>query len=597
MLRLDTLVTYRLTARAAATVFAFAATALGAQRAAPRADIVLYHGTVLTVDASDRIAQAVAIAGRRILAVGTDADVLRFAGPKTRRIDLNGRTVTPGLLDAHAHFAGGGGDRLFVVNVGYPDVKSIGDMVARVALQTRTVAAKAWIEGRGWDEGKLSDSRLPTARDLDAVSPHHPVWLEQTTGHYGVANSVALALAGITKDTRDPPNGTIDRLPDGTPTGVLKEAAQSLVRRLIPARSAAQTDAGIRDLAQAFVAEGMTGLKEPGVGAETFAAYRRVAAAGQLPVRVFVLWSGGRTTAAARALIADRAATTRPYESTGDDHVISGGVKLFMDGSGGARTAWMYDDWNRNGTDVDTGNKGYPASNADTVRAMIRLYHDAGMHVSVHAIGDRAIDQVVDAYVDAMQASPKPGLRHGIIHANIPTDHALTEMARLQHDFDAAYPEPSASFTWWLGDTYAANFGPVRSLRLNPFATYLARGIRWANGSDFNVTPFEARYGIWAAVARQTLLGTGGTDPFGRAESVDVHAALRAATIWAAHQMFLDTKVGSVEVGKYADLAVWDRNPYTVPTADIKDMQCQMTLFDGRIVYDRATRASTRARK
>ena len=565
-------------------------------QAPPRADIVLFNGTVLTVDATDRVAHAVAITGQRIVAVGSDAEVLRFAGPRTRRIDLRGRTVTPGLLDAHAHFAGGGGDRLFVVNVGYPDVKAISDMVARVAQQARKVAANAWIEGRGWDEGKLSDKRLPTARDLDAVSPRHPVWLEQTTGHYGVANSVALALAGITKETHDPPNGTIDRFPDGTPTGVLKEAAQGLVRRLIPARSIAQTEAGIRDIAQAFVAEGMTGLKEPGVNAATFDAYRRVAAEGKLPVRVFVLWRGGSTAASARALIAERAATTRPYESTGDDHVISGGVKLYMDGSGGARTAWMYDDWNKNGTEVDVGNKGYPASNPDTIRAMIRLFHDAGMHVSVHSIGDRAIDQTVDSYVEAMRANPKPGLRHGIIHANIPTDHALSEMARLQHDFDAAYPEPSASFTWWLGDTYAANFGAARSLRLNPFATYLKRGIIWANGSDYSVTPFEARYGLWAAVARQTLLSTGGADPFGRAESVDVHAALRSVTIWAAHQMFLEKKVGSVEVGKYADLAVWDRNPYTVPTAALKDMQCQMTLFDGRVVFDRAA-AATRAPK
>ena len=557
---------------------------------------MLYHGTVLTVDPTDRIAQAVAIAGRRIIAVGSDADVLRFAGPATRRIDLKGRTVTPGLLDAHAHFASGGADRLFVVNVSYPDVKAVSDMVARVAAKVRTVSANAWVEGRGWDEGKLSDKRLPTARDLDAVSPRNPVWLEQTTGHYGVANSAALALAGITRETRDPPNGTIDRFPDGTPTGVLKEAAQGLVRRLIPALSIAQTEEGIRSLAQAFVAEGMTGLKEPGVNGATFEAFRRVAAGGKLPVRVFALWRGGSTTASARTLIAERAATTRPYESTGDDHVISGGVKLFMDGSGGARTAWMYDDWNRNGTDVDTGNKGYPASNPDTIRAMIRLFHDAGMHVSVHSIGDRAIDATVDSYVAAMAANPTTGLRHGIIHANIPSDHALTEMARLQHDFDAAYPEPSASFTWWLGDTYAANFGAVRSLRLNPFATYLKRGILWANGSDYDVTPFQARYGIWAAVARQTLLGTGGADPFGRAESVDVHAALKAVTVWAAHQMFLEKKIGTVEVGKYADLAVWDRNPYAVATAELKDMQCQMTLFDGRVVFDRA-KAATRARQ
>ena len=552
-----------------------------------RADVVLLHGHVITVDANDRIAQAIAIVGEKIVAVGTDAQILRLADSRTRRIDLRGRTVTPGLLDAHNHFAGGGGDRLFVVDVGYPAAKSVSDIVAAVGAQAQKVAAGVWVEGRGWDEGKLAEHRMPNAKDLDALSSQNPVWLEQTTGHYGVANSVALAKAGITRETRDPPNGTIDRNPDGTPTGVLKESAQGLVRRLIPARSIADVEAGIRDLAQAFVAEGMTGLKEPGINSATWDAYKRVAAEGKLPVRVFALWRGGSTTASARTLIAERAATTRPYEFTDDDHVVSGGVKLYMDGSGGARTAWLYDDWNKNSTDVDVGNKGYPASNPDTIRAMIRMFHNAGMHISVHSIGDQAIDYTIDSYALAIKANPKRGLRHGIIHANIPTDHAIDEMARLQRDYDAAIPEPSATFTWWLGDTYAANFGVARSLRLNPFATYLKRGIRWANGSDFSVTPFPARYGIWSAVARQTLLTDGTSDPFGRQESVDVHVALRAVTIWAARQMFLEKKIGSIETGKYADLAVWDRDPYNVPTAQLKDMTCEMTLFAGKVVFDR----------
>ena len=150
---------------------------------------------------------------------------------------------------------------------------------------------------------------------------------------------------------------------------------------------------------------------------------------------------------------------------------------------------------------------------------------------------------------------------------------------------DAAYPEPSATFTWWLGDTYAGNFGTARSARLNPFATFKSKGILWANGSDFTVTPFAARYGIWAAIAREPLLGVYGGDPFGRKESVDAKTALRAVTLWAARQMFLETKVGSVEVGKYADLAIWDRDFYTVPTAQIKDAKCLMTIFNGKIVY------------
>ena len=566
-----------------ATCIAIAAP-LSAQQ--PRADLILVNGRVLTVDTNDRIAQAVGIAGGRIVAVGSTAEVERAAAPNARRIDLGGRAVTPGLLDAHAHFSGGGADRLYVIDLSYPNVKSVADVAAAIRAKVATSAKGAWIQGRGWDEGKLTERRVLTARDLDAVSPDNPVVLTQTTGHYVVANSVALKLAGVTKETKDPPNGTIDRNADGTPTGLLREGAAGLVRRLVPQRSASETEAGIRDFVKAFNAEGMTGLKDPGISSQTWDLYKKVEQDSALNVRVFALWSGGRTVDGAKRLIAERAAMTKPYETTGDDHVIAGGVKLYIDGSGGARTAWLYDDWNKDYRGTDPGNRGYPASNPDTIRMLIRMYHDAGMHVAVHSIGDRGIDWVMDTYDQAMRENPKKGLRHAIIHSNIPTDRAIDIMARLQRDFDAGYPEPSATFTWWLGDTYAGNFGPKRSLRLNPFKTFRAKGMTWGNGSDYGVTPFPARYGIWAAIAREPLLGVYGKDPFGRAESVDVRTALRAVTIWAAREMFLEKKIGSIEVGKYADLAVWDRDFYSVPTPEIKDAKCLMTIFNGKVVFD-----------
>ena len=572
--------------RLATLLVAIAAIGTSSAAQQPRADLILVGGRVLTVDANDRVAEAIAIAGNRIVGVGTTAEVERLAAPNARRIDLQGRTVTPGLLDAHAHFSDGGAERLFVIDLSYPNVKNVAEVAAAIRAKAGTVQKGTWIQGRGWDEGKLAERRVLTAKDLDAASPDNPVFLTNTTGHYGVANSAALRLAGVTKDTRDPPNGTIDRNPDGTPTGLLREGAAGLVRRLIPRRSAAESDAGIRDFVKAFNAEGMTGLKDPGISAEDWNIYKKVEQDGALNVRVFALWSGGRSVDGAKRLIAERAAMTKPYESTGDDHLIAGGVKLYVDGSGGARTAWLYDDWNKDYRGTDTGNRGYPASNADTLRMLIRMYHDAGMHVSTHSIGDRGIDWVVDTYDQAMRENPKKGLRHGIIHSNIPSDHAIDVMAKLQRDFDAGYPEPSATFAWWLGDTYAGNFGVARSLRLNPFKTFRSKGMTWANGSDYPVTPFAARYGIWAAIAREPLLGVYGGDPFGRAESVDVHTALRAVTIWAARQMFLEKKTGSIEVGKYADLAVWDRDFYSVPTAAIKDAKCLMTIFNGKVVFD-----------
>ena len=548
-------------------------------------DIVLVNGKVITVDATDRIAQAVAIAGGKIVAVGTNAEVTKLAGPRTQRIDLLGRTVTPGLLDAHAHFNWGGAERLYTLDLAYPETKNIPQLVAKLAAQVKKTAPGEFIQGVEWDDGKLEERRKLSAKDLDPVTPNNPVYLTHATGHFGVANSVALKLANVTKDTKDPPGGTIDRYPDGTPTGILKESAQGLVRRLIPPRTPEMLEAGMRDLAKGFNAEGMTGLKDPGVTPMAWDSYKKVMAEGGLTVRVFALWLGGRTEAGARQLIAERAATTRPYETTGDDHLISGGVKLYIDGSGGGRTAWLYDDWNKDYTGVDVGNKGYPTSSPDTIRLLIKLFHNAGMHVSVHSIGDHGIDWVVDSYVEALKAKPTKGLRHGIIHANIPTDHAIDAMAELQRDYDAGYPEPSSTFTWWLGDVYSSNFGPKRSLRLNPFKTYLAKHMIWANGSDLPVVPFAARYGLWATVAREPLLGAYAKDPFGRAESADVHAALRSMTIWAAHQMFLEKKIGSIETGKYADLAVWDRDLYTVPTAQLKDLKCLLTIFNGKIVY------------
>jgi len=439
-----------------------ASTTAAAQRQAP-ADLVLLHGKIITVDSLDRVAQAVAVRGGKIVAVGSDAEVERFAGPRTQRIDLKGRAVTPGLIDAHAHFSWGGADQLYQVELSYPKVKSIADVLALVSEQARKVGKGEWVRGRGWDEGKLAERRLLQARDLDAVTPDNPVYLSQTMGHYGVANSAALRLAGITRETPDPPNGTIDRTADGTPTGILKESAQGLVTRLIPPYSNAQVEEGMRELAKGFNAEGMTALKDPGVSEAAWASYRKVAREGALPVRVFALWRGGRTIEGARRLIAQRAATTRPYESTGDDHVVSGGVKLYIDGSGGARTAWLYDDWNRDFTKADSGNRGYPASNPDTVRQLIRLFHDAGFHISTHSIGDRGIDWTMDSYAEALKANPRKGLRHGIIHSNIPTDRAIGLMASMQRDYDAGFPEPSATLTWWLVDTYSTNFGPARS--------------------------------------------------------------------------------------------------------------------------------------
>jgi predicted amidohydrolase YtcJ len=555
-----------------------------------KADLILIHGHILTVDAKDSVAQAIAIRNGVIVKVGSDADVLEFAGkaPNLRVIDLQGHTATPGLIDTHAHIADGGVSELYDVQLS--DATSVAEVVARVKAKAAELKAGEWVTGSGWDEGKLSERRYVTAADLDAGSPNNPVWLTHTTGHYGVANSLALKMAHISSATPDPAAGTIDRDAHGNPTGVLKEtSAMEPVRSLIPAITLEQMRKGILHIQDVLHSEGMTAVKDPDIYQIQWNAYKSLLDEGKLKERICVLWHAGSNMESARKALAAFNAVPRLPATLGD-RLLSCGVKMYMDGSGGARTGWVYDDWLRNGatpdlTSAGTGNRGYPQIDPAVYQDMVRLFHQNGVPVGTHAVGDRAMDWVVDTYALVEKENPRLGVRHSIIHANLPTAHALDVIGSLQKKYDAGYPEMQAEFLWWIGDLYAGNYGPKRNAGLVPLKTLETRGILWSGGSDYSITPIPARYGLWASVVRQTAKGTYGPKPFGMAEAVDIHTALRSYTAWSARQMFLENKIGTIEVGKRADIAIWDRDLYAVPSDQIKDVKCLMTLLDGEVVY------------
>ena len=546
------------------------------------ADLLLINGNIITVDAKDFVAQALAIQNGKIVAVGSNDQVRKHAAKDARIIDLHGRTATPGMIDSHCHFD----QTTSIYDLDLSNIKSVAEAVELVRQKVAHTPPNVWIQGAGWDESKLAELRYIYASDLDKVSLVNPVWLAHTTGHYGVANSQALRLAKVTAGTKNPPAGIIDRDSQGRPTGVLKEdPAMNLVVNLIPPHSHDQQRNGLQKMMADFNKEGMTAAKDPGILPERWDIYRELLKENKSTVRIFALFLGGTTMDSARATLSRLQQQPKPPQSFGDGMLLSGGVKIFMDGSGGGRTAWVYEPWHKKSTEIDTGNTGYPALDRATYQQMVKLFHDAGFHVSTHAVGDRAIDWVVDTYATVLKEKPTNGLRHGVIHCNIPTDHAIATMAALQKKFDAGYPETQAPFLWWIGDTYAGTFGAQRDSRLMPYKTYVEKGIVWAGGSDYPVTPFPARYGLWASVVRKTLNGVYGSQPFGTAESVDIHVALKSYTIWAAHQLFLEDRVGSLEPGKDADIAVWDRDLYSIPSDDLKNLKCELTLLRGKVVY------------
>ena len=546
---------------------------------AQQADTVLLHGTILTVDAKDSVAQALAIRAGEIVAVGTDARMMKLVGKTTRIVDLHGRTATPGMIDSHSHYAEAGAEDLYLIKL--DDAASIADIVARVKARVALAKPGEWVRGRGWDQGKLAERRYVYASDLDAVSPNNPVVLVHTSGHYATVNSYALKLAGINDTSPSPANGTIDRDASGHITGVLKEAAQAPIRALTPRFTQDQIKQGILKEIDDLHREGVTAFKDTARLAQ-WSALQELNEAGLLDERVCMLWRAGESIASAQATLAAMQSASPMPRAYHNGRLATCGAKIFMDGSALAGTAWSYQPWFKEGV-PDAGNTGYPSTDPEVYRQMVRLFHQAGISIGTHAIGDRAIDWVVDTYALVEKEKPIPGLRHSIIHANFPTPHAIDTMAALEKQYDAGYPEVQPVFLWWFGQSWLPTLGSDRMGLVFPLKTYSDRGVRWSSGTDYGVAPLAPRYGLWAAVERETL---DGRHPFSTTQSVDVHTALRSYTAGAAPQLFLEKQIGTLEVGKRADIAVWDRNPYTIPTADLKNLKCEMTIVDGKTVYE-----------
>jgi predicted amidohydrolase YtcJ len=545
------------------------------------ADLVLLNGKVRSMDSRDRIFEAVATKNGKIVAATSRKRIAKFIGKRTRIIDLAGRTVSPGLIDTHSHLAVAGIYMTSTIDFREPEAVSIEDIVERIRKKVAESDNAKGIVGHHWDETRLKEKRYVTRWDLDPVSPENPVVLLHESGNAVVANSCALKLAGVDATTRDP-EGLILKNENGEPTGFLRENASNLVLNKIPL-TVQQIEAGIRLVQEHYVKEGITTNKDPdGLFGKAkyppmIEAYRNLHAKGQLKIRSYLLCEVDTIEDVDRVYAEARARS--------DGMLKVGGIKLLIDGFMRESTAWMYEDFNVNYHQVNTGNKGHPVIDLDTFRKLVFRAHRRGLQVGIHAVGDRAIDTVLDVIEDSIRKKPRRDHRHSIIHCTIPTQQALRRIKK-----SGMVVEVQPSFVLYsLGDVFAGCLGPKRSKRILPMRSYVKMGITIGNGSDYDFVdpyPLAPRFGLYATCARRPKIELFGSKPFGTRERLSISEALRTYTSWAAKCLFWEDKIGSIEPGKYADLVVWSDDPYSVPCEKLKDLKVYMTIVGGTIVYE-----------
>src|SRR5262245_10575599 len=543
------------------------APALSAAEPCGGADLLLVNGHVVTQADGAPLAEAVAIRDGRFVAVGRARDLAGCAAPGATRLDLQGRTVLPGLIDVHTHaLEWTKGLLRNEVAAGYPKVRTIEDIVARVRERAAATPAGGWIPGSGWDDAKLRERRYVTRGDLDPVSAAHPVYLSHVSGHLAVANSLALREAGITRATADPPGGVIERGPDGEPTGILKDNAMALVAARLPPDPPDLAVRAARVVSERATELGLTTLHDVTLSSADMRAYQDADARGWLRVRVRLV-PGVSSVAEA-----ERLAAQGLHTGFGTDRLRLGGVKMLADGGMGARTIAIYDPL----ADEPT-NRGLLIWTTEDMQRAHRALARAGWQLVTHAIGDRALDQVLDSYEATLRELDLKDARFRVVHAGLSTPAIQKRLRSLNVGVDGNPP-----FVYWIGSWFR-KYGPKRVRWSYPGRSYVDAGIVAGGASDVPVTPLSPWWGLWAAVVRQEL-ETG--EVLAPDERLSVAQALRLYTRNGAWLGFDEKRIGVIAPGALADLVVVDRDVLSVPSDQLKDVKVLKTFVGVELVFD-----------
>lgn len=524
-------------------------------------ELILYNANILTIDDHRPRAQAVAIADGRFLAVGPNNKVLALAGGRSRKIDLGGKTIVPGFIDAHSHPAVAGRMHLRQVDC---DLRSIAAIQAAIRERAARTPPGKWVLGFKYDDTKTSEGRPLTQEDLDAATNDHPVLISHRGGHTSYTNSLGLRTAGVTGETPDPAGGRFDRDPStGHHTGRISERASEVFDKIIPDDyNCEDYRAGVKLISQMLSRAGITSVHDAYGSHDDLRAYQDARDAGELSVRVYCLIGYSEI---------DRMIAAGIRTGFGDEWVRVGAMKMTCDGSISERTARLSEPYVGRPNDY-----GIQVTTEEELYATARKAHAADWQIGVHANGDVAIDTVLRVYERLQRENPRRDPRFRVEHCTVINDGLVARIHAL-----GAIPTPFASYVYYHGEKMR-EYGPERLNRMFALRSFLDAGIRVAPGSDYPPGPFEPMMALQSAVTRTDIKG----NIWGPRQRITVEEALRVQTLHGAYASFEERSKGSITRGKFADLVVLGRDPLREEPSALVNIPVERTMAGGRWVYE-----------
>jgi predicted amidohydrolase YtcJ len=535
-------------------------------QARPAADLVIINAKIWSVDKNHPTAQAVAVLGDRIVSVGTNAEVEAWRGPNTKVIDARGKLLLPGFDDAHVHFVSGG---LQLDAVQLTDATSPEEFARRIGERARQTAKGEWILGGDWDETKWDPAKLPAKELIDALTPDTPVFVYRYDGHLGLANSVALRMAGVTAQTQDPPGGVIVRDGQGNPTGILKDAAMDSMDKVIPALSHDQRVRVVQRALAHAASLGVTSVQDMNPDYADIAVYSELLQRGELTTRIYV---------APYITGVDDQAKLGIRHAFGGSFLRMGAVKAYADGSLGSSTAYFFEPFvsqpNNHGLLSD---EMHPVS---AMRERMMKADAAGLQICTHAIGDQGISIILDLYADVVKAHGDADRRFRIEHAQHMAAKDFDRFAQL-HVIASVQPYHAIDD----GRFAESRIGHDRSSRTYAFRTFLDHGVRLAFGTDWDVAPLNPMLGLYAAVTRATLDGKNPNGWFPE-QKLTVTEAVEAYTMGSAYAEFQEKEKGSITPGKLADMVLLSDDIFSISPEKIREVKVEKTILGGKVIWE-----------